>query len=101
MRASKSYHDVVDGLRNGVDIDTFDADENESMTDAIELETEHSGRRRLDSFYSATSKKSTYFSTGSTSSYHSIEDLEKLDEGIYLRWVNWKKNHTVKNIEIF
>ena len=54
--------------------------ESELMTDALALETEEPIRDRLDSFYSATSKKSTYFSTGSVSSYHSFEDFNKSED---------------------
>jgi len=49
-------------------------DDNDMITENLALETETEKRRRLDSFYSATSAKSTYFSTGSASSYHSIND---------------------------
>ncbi|XP_011868908.1 PREDICTED: sphingosine kinase 1-like isoform X2 [Vollenhovia emeryi] len=49
-------------------------DDNDVITENLALETENERRHRLDSFYSATSVKSTYFSTGSASSYHSVED---------------------------
>lgn len=79
IRESKSYHDVVDD--GHVLNDVFnDVEENELTTDALALETEDYTRGRLDSFYSTTSKKSTYFSTGSVSSYHSFEDIDKSDD---------------------
>lgn len=52
------------------------------MTESLALETEMQGRNRLDSFYSATSRKSTYFSTGSMSSYHSMDDNEDSAQGV-------------------
>ncbi|XP_017761073.1 PREDICTED: sphingosine kinase 2-like [Eufriesea mexicana] len=70
---SKSFHDALDGdpTLDG----SFDSyDDNEIINESITLETEAERRQRLDSFYSATSVKSTYFSTGSISSYHSIDE---------------------------
>lgn len=54
--------------------DFNDCDDNDVITENLALETETEKRQRLDSFYSARSVKTTYFSTGSVSSYHSIED---------------------------
>ncbi|XP_077267256.1 sphingosine kinase 2 [Temnothorax americanus] len=56
-------------------------DDNDVITENLNLETENERRHRLDSFYSATSAKSTYFSTGSVSSYHSMEDNDSTEIG--------------------
>lgn len=78
---SKSFHDALDGDPAILD-GSFDGyDDNEIISENITLETEAERRQRLDSFYSATSAKSTYFSTGSISSYHSIEDPNNGDIG--------------------
>lgn len=78
---SKSFHDALDGDAAILD-GSFDSyDDNEIISENITLETEAERRQRLDSFYSATSAKSTYFSTGSISSYHSIEDPNNGDVG--------------------
>ncbi|EZA53682.1 hypothetical protein DMN91_007771 [Ooceraea biroi] len=67
---SKSFHDPLDESSNDLNgCDDFDV-----IPDNLALETETERRHRLDSFYSATSAKSTYFSAGSVSSYHSIDD---------------------------
>jgi len=58
-------------------------DDNDMITENLALETENERRHRLDSFYSATSAKSTYFSTGSASSYHSMEDDNSTEIGMY------------------
>lgn len=58
-------------------------DDNDVITENLALETENERRHRLDSFYSATSAKSTYFSTGSASSYHSMEDDNSTEIGMY------------------
>ncbi|KAK1135772.1 hypothetical protein K0M31_000346 [Melipona bicolor] len=71
---SKSFHDALDGDPAIFDGSCDSYDDNEIISENITLETEAERRQRLDSFYSATSAKSTYFSTGSISSYHSIED---------------------------
>lgn len=82
IRESKSYHDALDGGANGLGDVLNNCNENEILSDTIELETETQTqtRHRLDSFYSANSVKSTYFSTGSISSYHSMDDLEILEK---------------------
>lgn len=82
IRESKSYHDALDGNTNGLNDVLNNCNESEILSDTIELETETQTRHRLDSFYSATSVKSTYFSTGSISSYHSMDDLEILGKGM-------------------
>ncbi|KAL7301210.1 hypothetical protein TKK_0006177 [Trichogramma kaykai] len=74
------YFDEVDGL------------DEQFMNDSLKLETESSEitsmRQRSDSFYSAISRKSTYFSTATdsmSSTYHSIQDLnitqDQIDSG--------------------
>lgn len=60
-------------------------DDNDVITENLDLETENERRHRLDSFYSATSAKSTYFSTGSASSYHSMEDDDSTEIGMLLK----------------
>lgn len=80
VRESKSYHDVLDSV--GSDLGDMYLDENEVITENLALETDTQTRTRLDSFYSTTSRKSTYFSTGSASSYHSMEDNDNLTAGI-------------------
>jgi len=60
-------------------------DDNDVITENLALETENGKRNRLDSFYSATSAKSTYFSTGSASSYHSMEDNDSTEIGMLLK----------------
>lgn len=57
-------------------------DDDEINGENIALETGFEGRRRLDSFYSATSRKSAYFSTGSTSSYRSMENSDNSQKGL-------------------
>lgn len=77
---SKSFHDALDGdpTLDG----SFDSyDDNEIINESITLETEAERRQRLDSFYSATSVKSTYFSTGSISSYHSMDEANNDEIG--------------------
>lgn len=64
--------------------DLKDCDENEILTESLTLETDAEKRHRLDSFYSATSVKSTYFSTGSVSSYHSVDDIDSTEIGMLL-----------------
>lgn len=64
--------------------DLNDCDDNEIITESLTLETETEKRHRLDSFYSATSAKSTYFSTGSVSSYHSVDDGDSEEIGMLL-----------------
>ncbi|XP_012283324.1 sphingosine kinase 2 [Orussus abietinus] len=78
----KSYHNTLDRETNGSydEFHDFDNDD-EVITDSLALETETQSRHRLDSFYSATSKKSAYYSTASISSYHSIEDSEGIRQG--------------------
>ncbi|XP_015428810.1 PREDICTED: sphingosine kinase 2-like [Dufourea novaeangliae] len=79
---SKSYHDALDG--DPAILDDFDGcEDSEIISESITLETEAEKRHRLDSFYSATSARSTYFSTGSISSYHSIvePDNGEIDAG--------------------
>lgn len=66
----RSFYNCLGESSNDLD----GCDDNEVITENLSLETETEKRRRLDSFYSATSAKSTYFSTGSASSYHSIND---------------------------
>ena len=83
MRESKSYHDALDGGVNGLSDILNNCNEGDVLPDTLELETEIQSRHRLDSFYSANSVKSSYFSTGSISSYHSTEDLEKIGKGLY------------------
>jgi hypothetical protein len=74
--------------RNGVEKEEVEEVEEEEeehriIVDALTLETEavdpaNAGRRRCDSFYSAKSRKSAYFSTGSdsvSSTYHSVENI--------------------------
>lgn len=78
---SKSFHDAIDGDPAIFDGSFDSCDDNEIISDNITLETEAERRQRLDSFYSATSAKSTYFSTGSISSYHSIDDPNNEDIG--------------------
>ncbi|XP_011630564.1 sphingosine kinase 2 [Pogonomyrmex barbatus] len=56
-------------------------DDNDVITENLALETQDERRQRLDSFYSATSAKSTYFSTGSASSYHSMDDDDSTEIG--------------------
>ncbi|XP_076394121.1 sphingosine kinase 2 isoform X7 [Megachile rotundata] len=71
---SKSFHDALDGNTSILN-DSFEGyDDNEIISESLTLETETERRQRLDSFYSTTSAKSTYFSTGSVSSYHSIDE---------------------------
>ncbi|XP_043274590.1 sphingosine kinase 2-like [Venturia canescens] len=76
IRESKSYQDALETASQDVDIGLHNSDSNEIITESLALETETQSRSRLDSFYSATSRKSTYFSTGSVSSYHSMDDNE-------------------------
>ncbi|KAG6804329.1 sphingosine kinase 2 isoform X1 [Apis mellifera caucasica] len=78
---SKSFHDTLDGDPAILDGSSDIYDDNEIISENITLETEIERRQRLDSFYSATSAKSTYFSTGSISSYHSVDepDNENID----------------------
>ena len=83
MRESKSYHDALDSKTNGLGDMLNNCNESEVLTDTLELETETQSRHRLDSFYSATSVKSTYFSTGSISSYQSMNEIEKAGKGTH------------------
>ncbi|XP_076750008.1 sphingosine kinase 2 [Xylocopa sonorina] len=78
---SKSFHDTFDEDPEILDGSPDSLNDNEMLNENITLETEAEKRQRLDSFYSATSARSTYFSTGSISSYHSIEqpDNEEID----------------------
>ncbi|XP_076236821.1 sphingosine kinase 2 isoform X2 [Calliopsis andreniformis] len=78
---SKSFHDALDGDATILDGSMDGYEDNEIISESITLETEAERRHRLDSFYSATSARSTYFSTGSISSYHSVEepDNEEID----------------------
>ncbi|CAK9818794.1 Sphingosine kinase 2 [Anthophora plagiata] len=71
---SKSFHDALDGDPAILDASFDGFDDNEIISESLTLETDAEKRQRLDSFYSATSARSTYFSTGSISSYHSVED---------------------------
>lgn len=71
---SKSFHDALDGDSTILDASFDGCKDNEIISESITLETEVEKRHRLDSFYSATSARSTYFSTGSISSYHSVDD---------------------------
>lgn len=76
---SRSFHDTLDG-----DQDRFNglgAGDNEVITESLALETETQIRRRLDSFYSATSRRSTYYSAGAVSSYQSFNDSQGTDLG--------------------
>ncbi|XP_032684166.1 sphingosine kinase 1 isoform X1 [Odontomachus brunneus] len=73
----KSFHTAFSESIN----DLKDCDENEMIAESLTLETENEKRHRLDSFYSATSAKSTYFSTGSVSSYHSVDDGDSAEIG--------------------
>lgn len=59
-------------------------EDNEIISDSLTLETEAEIRQRLDSFYSANSARSTYFSTASISSYHSIDEPDNGDVGKFL-----------------
>lgn len=77
---SKSFHTAFSESIN----DLKDCDENEMIVESLTLETENEKRHRLDSFYSATSAKSTYFSTGSVSSYHSVDDSDSAEIGMLL-----------------
>lgn len=81
IRESKSCHNVHDPETNNSD--EIHVDEDEVIGANIALETGFEGRRRLDSFYSATSKKSAYYSTGSTSSYQSVEKSDSSQQSIY------------------
>ncbi|XP_034943663.1 sphingosine kinase 1-like [Chelonus insularis] len=78
VRESKSYQDVLDSVTS--DLEDMYMDESDLIEEKLSLETEVQSRTRLDSFYSATSKKSAYFSTGSASSYHSVEENESTAE---------------------
>ncbi|XP_066590910.1 sphingosine kinase 1-like [Prorops nasuta] len=81
VQGSKSFYDSFDNERNGM-VSRFNCcDSTQIITDDLRLETEPEIRPRLDSFYSATSRKSTYFSTGSMSSYHSMEDASTTEIG--------------------
>lgn len=73
---SKSFHDTCDDSTNELNLPLNGYREDDVIMENITLETEVEGRQRLDSFYSATSAKSTYFSTSSVSSYHSIDDTD-------------------------
>ncbi|XP_025155147.1 sphingosine kinase 2 isoform X2 [Harpegnathos saltator] len=73
----KSFHTAFSESIN----DLNDCVDNEIITESLTLETETEKRHRLDSFYSATSAKSTYFSTGSVSSYHSVDDNDSAEIG--------------------
>ncbi|XP_031787619.1 sphingosine kinase 2 isoform X2 [Nasonia vitripennis] len=91
IRESKSYDGVFDDVEDELhDVAEDEVDFGGVITDALTLETEtvspssatpnttFTGRRRCDSFYSAKSRKSAYFSTGSgsiSSTYHSVEDV--------------------------
>lgn len=77
---SKSFHTALGESSN--DLNNYN--DNEIITEKLELETETERRHRLDSFYSATSARSTYFSTGSISSYHSIDDSDSAEIGMFL-----------------
>ncbi|KOC70276.1 Sphingosine kinase 2 [Habropoda laboriosa] len=76
---SKSFHDALDGDPAILDASFDGFDDNEIISESITLETDAERRQRLDSFYSATSARSTYFSTGSISSYHSVEDPDNME----------------------
>ena len=78
---SKSFHDTLDGDPAILDGSSDIYDDNEIISENITLETEIERRQRLDSFYSATSAKSTYFSTGSISSYHSVDEPDNENIG--------------------
>ncbi|XP_046747091.1 sphingosine kinase 1-like isoform X1 [Diprion similis] len=80
---SRSYHDAIDGDQMADTqerINGLDANVDEVMTESLALETENH-RRRLDSFYSVTSKKSTYYSTGGLSSYQSFSESQSAELG--------------------
>ncbi|KAG7189699.1 hypothetical protein KM043_017367 [Ampulex compressa] len=70
---SKSFHDAFEDS-NILGMSINDCDTGDLSGDGITLETDVQRRQRLDSFYSATSARSTYFSTGSISSYHSMDE---------------------------
>lgn len=72
---SKGFYNTFGESSN----DLNGCDDNDVITENLALETENEKRHRLDSFYSATSAKSTYFSTGSVSSYHSVEDNDSTE----------------------
>lgn len=76
----KSFHTAFSESTNHLN----GCDDNEIITESLTLETETEKRHRLDSFYSAKSAKSTYFSTGSVSSYHSIDDGDSAEIGMLL-----------------
>lgn len=76
----KSFHAAFSESTNHLN----GCDDNEIITESLTLETETEKRHRLDSFYSAKSAKSTYFSTGSVSSYHSIDDSDSAEIGMLL-----------------
>jgi len=88
---SKSFHDPLDESSN----DLNGCGDYDIIPDSLALETETERRHRLDSFYSATSVKSTYFSAGSVSSYHSIDDDNSTDIGTLL---TEKQRHDVCNV---
>ncbi|XP_076619563.1 sphingosine kinase 2 isoform X1 [Colletes latitarsis] len=71
---SKSFHDALDGDAAILDASFDGCEDSEIISESITLETETERRHRLDSFYSATSARSTYYSTGSISSYHSVDE---------------------------
>ncbi|XP_024940800.1 sphingosine kinase 2 isoform X3 [Cephus cinctus] len=81
VRESRSYHDALDSNSNGAESGSNDFDdEDEVITESLSLETEKQSRHRLDSFYSATSRKSTYFSAGAMSSYHSVNESDGIGQ---------------------
>jgi len=88
---SKSFHDPLDESSN----DLNGCGDYDMIPDSLALETETERRHRLDSFYSATSIKSTYFSASSVSSYHSIDDDNSADIGTLL---TGKEIYDVSNV---
>ncbi|CAG5088845.1 Similar to Sphk2: Sphingosine kinase 2 (Mus musculus) [Cotesia congregata] len=91
VKESKSYHDVLDSVTSDLGDMYLDDDNNEIVGENLSLETEVQTRTRLDSFYSATSRKSTYYRefVAVHASYQShigedgfIAPRAKLDDGI-------------------
>ncbi|XP_076176805.1 sphingosine kinase 2 isoform X2 [Ptiloglossa arizonensis] len=76
INESKSFHDALDGDAAILDVSFDGCEDNDIINESITLETETERRQRLDSFYSVTSARSTYYSTGSISSYHSIDETD-------------------------
>ncbi|XP_012259129.2 sphingosine kinase 1-like [Athalia rosae] len=84
LSESRSFHDAIDNdqLSTGQrKLSGIGGSEEDVIMDNMALETENPSRRRLDSFYSATSRRSTYYSAGGVSSYQSLNDSQGTDLG--------------------